>query len=108
MLLNWLIFWSLSVVLHSISIKWNKSIVLTVYYEPYSWRHTTVYITQETLNLEYQILRGADLRCMDAKSKMFAKNKLPKTTDVMQRSDSTNLVLSDANICVRVSVSIEN
>ena len=45
---------------------------------------------------------------MDAKSKMFAKNKLPKTNDAMQRSDSTNLVLSEANICVRVSVRIEN
>ena len=45
---------------------------------------------------------------MDAKSKMFAKNKLPKTNDATQHSDFTNLVLSDANICVRVSVRIEN
>ena len=81
---------------------------MTVYYEPYSWRHTKVHLTQETLNLECQILRVADLRRMNAKSKMFAKNKLPKTNDATQHSDFTNLVLSDANICVRVSVRIEN
>ena len=67
-----------------------------------------VHLTQETLNLECQILRVADLRRMNAKSKMFAKNKLPKTNDATQHSDFTNLVLSDANICVRVSVRIEN